>query len=383
MRILHVIPTYAPAWRHGGPVRAVEGLARAQAVLGHAVTVFTTHRDGRGVLNVPTDRVVVRDGVAVRYFALGFPRRVDRAPQMSRALEELLRSIDIVHLHSVFLWPTWAAARAARRVEKPYVISPRGMLVEELLRRRGALRKRVWIALIERRNLTRAAAVHLTSSLEERELAQLGIRCRATFVLPNGVAIPSFAPRTRRPDGTIELLFLGRISWKKGLDLLIETLALLPEARLVVAGPDDEGLRAGLSRAAERNGVAPRLEWKGAVGDEERDRLFAQSDLLVLPSRSENFGNVVIEAMAAGLPVVVSPEVGAAEIVARARSGEVVPGDPRLLAEAIRRLVARPAEMESMSEAGRRYAEERLAWPRVAAAMVDAYAKAGAREAAA
>src|SRR3954471_9492384 len=127
MRVLHVVPTYAPAWRYGGPIVAVHGLCKALVARGHEVDVFTTNVDGDGVLDVPTDRPVERDGVRVRYFPARL-RRLYWSPAMARALAADVRGYDLVHIHAVFLWPGVAAARAARRVHVPYIVSPRGML---------------------------------------------------------------------------------------------------------------------------------------------------------------------------------------------------------------------------------------------------------------
>ena len=128
MHCLHVVPTYWPAVRYGGTVTAVRGMCNALAQRGHEVTVLTTNADGSDILNVPVDRAVCVDGVKVRYFPLALYRPC-YSVAMSRALDGYVRSADVVHLHSVFLWPTWAGARAARRAGLPYVVSPRGMLV--------------------------------------------------------------------------------------------------------------------------------------------------------------------------------------------------------------------------------------------------------------
>ena len=232
MKILHVVPTYYPAVRYGGPIRSVHGLASALAAQGHNVHVYTTNVDGEGVLPVPLDRPARLDGVTVWYFATGVGRRLYRSPAMRQALGLNVASFDIVHLHSVFLWPTSAAAQAARRAGVPYVLSPRGMLVEDLIRRRSSLAKRAWIALFERRNIEEAAAVHLTSEIEASELRALGFRCARLAVVANGIELPSselvnrkssatFSNGTRRPY----VLFLGRLNWKKGLDRLIPAMA--------------------------------------------------------------------------------------------------------------------------------------------------------------
>ena len=105
-----------------------------------------------------------------------------------------LRDFDIVHLHSVFLWPTSAAAQAARKAGVPYVLSPRGMLVEDLIRRKSSLAKRAWITLFERRNIERAAAVHLTSEIEASELKALGFPHARLAVVANGIEMPRDLP---------------------------------------------------------------------------------------------------------------------------------------------------------------------------------------------
>src|SRR5262245_14348096 len=153
MRILHVVPTYFPAIRYGGPIFAVHGLCRALAARGHEVEVFTTNIDGHGNSAVPIGVPVILDGVQVWYFRSRVLRRLYWAPECARMLRREIGKFDAVHLHSVFLWPTWAAARAARRAEIPYVLSPRGMLVKELIARRSWLAKSMWINLIERSNI--------------------------------------------------------------------------------------------------------------------------------------------------------------------------------------------------------------------------------------
>ena len=172
MRLVHVVPTYLPARRYGGPIVAVHGLCRALAARGHDVEVYTTSIDGPSDSPVPHDKPVMLDGVTVRYFASPYLRRLSYAPALERALRGSMAQFDVAHLHSVFLWPTWRAARIAEAAKVPYVISPRGILVKRLIASRSRWIKTAWIALIERSNLERAAAVHATSEVERRELEQ-------------------------------------------------------------------------------------------------------------------------------------------------------------------------------------------------------------------
>jgi glycosyltransferase involved in cell wall biosynthesis len=396
MRILHVVPTYLPAWRHGGPVFAVHGLCAALAARGHQVTVFTTDAHGDGTLGpeVPRAAPVALDGVTVWYFPRGAGRRLDRSPAMGAALARALPAagqreggsrgggpaFDVVHLHSVFLWPTAAAARAARRAGVPYVLAPRGMLVDDLLRRRGRWRKRLWIALVERRNVERAAALHATSQLEADEVARLGLRPRAVWVVANGVAaVPDpgaaapLAPAVAAALGRRPLLlYLGRVSWKKGLDRLFQALSRVPGAVLAVAGNDEEGYRRELDPVAAAAGVADRVLWLGPVAGADKAALLHRADALVLPSYSENFGNVVLEAMAAGLPVAVTPEVGLAPLVRQSGAGVVTPGDIAGLAAALAALLTDPAARRDMGRRGAAAAQQ-YAWPAIAARMEKLY----------
>jgi glycosyltransferase involved in cell wall biosynthesis len=361
VRILHVVPTYLPATRYGGPIFAVHGLARALAARGHEVHVFTTNVDGNGTSDVPLDCPVEMDGVRVHYFATQL-RRLYVSSSMRKALRTFVPLCDVVHVHSVFLWPTTAAARVAKRAGVPYVVSPRGMLVPELIRRKSRIAKTAWMRLIERRTLAEAAAVHFTSQRELDDARLLGVDCASPVVVPNGIDVP---PSTDAPHGD-ELLFLGRINWKKGLDRLIEAMKLFPEARLVIAGNDEENYAATLPQA-------PNVRFAGPVAGAEKEALLRQAAALVLPSISENFGNVVLEALAVGTPVVVTPEVGLARDVEAAGAGMVTSNEPQALAAALRAMLADRAAREEMGRRGREMVERRFAWTRVAEEMERVY----------
>jgi glycosyltransferase involved in cell wall biosynthesis len=378
MRILHVIPTYLPAWRHGGPVLAVHGLCKALAARGHEVTVFTTNVHGEGTLDVSLDEPVRIDGVEVRYFAVRPPRRLYFAPSLKKAVREGIAGFDVVHLHSIFLWPTTAAARAAERAGVPYVLSPRGMLVPEMMRARGRWRKSVWMLLAERRTIEQAAALHATSSLEAEEAARLDLSLPSVFVIPNGIDPAPWTGNGSAPSPVVQelagrgpfLLFLGRLSWKKGLDRLIPAMAAVPGTNLAVAGNDEEGLRPELERLAGQAGVADRVSFLGPVHGADKAALLRGTAALVLPSYSENFGNVVLEAWAAGRPVVVTPEVGLAETVRQTEGGIVARAD---LGAALREVLADTNRLDEMGRRGAATVRERFAWAAVAREMERIY----------
>ncbi len=381
MKILHVVPSYLPAVRYGGPIFSVHALCRALVRRGHDVHVFTTNVDGPGVSPVPLDVPVGLDGVTIRYFPVPALRRIFWSPRMGIRLRQDAATFDVVHTHSVFLWPTWFAARAAMRNRVPYVLSPRGMLIAELVRRRSRLAKGAWIRLIESRNVENAASIHVTSELEAEELVRFGFRMPPVRVIPNGVdvlsgddnAAPAPARIAEMAAGTPYLLFVGRINWKKGLDRLIQALPLVAGIRLVIVGNDEEGYRPTLDALAARLGVTERIVFAGPVYGVDKQLLLREAAALVLPSHSENFGNVVLEAMAAGRPVVTTPEVGAASIVSDCKAGVVVEGDPPSLGAGIRTLLADPESAAAMGRRGRNAVLTRFSWDEVAKGMERLY----------
>ena len=355
MRILHVVPTYLPATRYGGPIYAVHGLCRALAARGHDVTVFTTNVDGDSESDVPLHEPVMLDGVRVHYFASTL-RRLYVSPGMRRALRDL-GDFEIVHAHSIYLWPTFAASRAALHQRIPYVISPRGMLVPELIARKSRIVKEAWIKLVERRNFAHAAAVHFTSQREWDDARRVRVPLPHPFVVPNGVDL---VPRPNVPRDRATVVYLGRINWKKGLDRLIA--AMPRDAKLIIAGNDEENLTPKLRTLAEGRDV----EFPGPLYGDAKWELLARASLFALPSLSENFGNAVLEAMMMGTPVVVSPEVGIAPDVARAGAG-IVTHD---FANAIAALLERPSDL---GEHGRALVESRFTWPAVVQEIEERY----------
>jgi glycosyltransferase involved in cell wall biosynthesis len=389
VKLLHVAASYLPATRYGGTIVSVHGLTRALAARGHEVHVFTTSVDGPDDSDVPHGVPVDLDGVKVRYFRSERLRRIYFSPTLADALRSECSTFDVLHTHAMFLYPLWAAARLARRYDRPYVVSTRGMLERDLIAARSPLLKALWIAAIERHNLEGASAIHVTSAREADEIARFGFNLPAMFEIPNGVDVN---PRTTgEPSPSIAallggepyVLFLGRINWKKGLDRLIAAMSRLPRARLVVAGNDEDGYEKTVRELTARAGITDRVTFAGEVQERDKAALLAGARVLVVPSYSENFGNVVLEAMAAGCPVITTPEVGAAPIVEASGAGRVVSGEPATLSEAIAQLVDAPRSVrDEMADRGRAAVRASFSWDAVAARMEDVYAsiQAGGRQ---
>jgi glycosyltransferase involved in cell wall biosynthesis len=376
-----VVPSYLPAVRYGGPIFAVHGLCRALTARGHYVEVFTTNVDGSNNSAVPLKIPVILDGVHVRYFPCSILRRLYWSLPLARALRADLAGFTVVHLHSVFLWPTWAAARTARRFGTPYLISPRGMLVKKLIEMKSKHTKTAWIKLIERQNMERASAIHVTSAIEAEELQRFGWRLPPIRMIPNGMdeVVVSCNDKVSMDVKEIAaeqplVLFLGRISWKKGLDRLLNAFALTVAGKLAVVGPDDENLVPRLAQLASDLGITDQVRFlPRTVLGRDKDFLYRHAKVFVLPSYSENFGNSVLEAMQHGIPAVVTPEVGAAAIVRQCGGGFVVAGDREPLGAAIRRLIEDASLAREMGEAGQQHANAHYAWSAIAGQMEELY----------
>lgn len=378
MKLLHVAASYLPAVRYGGTIVSVHALCRALARRGHQVHVYTTSVDGDGNSAVPHGVPVAIDGVTVWYFESQHLRRIYRSPALGAALRQHVSEFQLVHTHAIYLWPLWTAAREARRAGVPYVVSPRGMLEKALIEQKSAWMKASLIGFIEKRTLEGAASVHVTSRREEQEARRFGFNLPDVRTIPNGVDSDAAAAGVMSPmiaqiidDGPF-MLFLGRLNWKKGLDRLIAALATTADVRLVIAGNDEDGYRSTLERLAATAGVSRRLVFAGAVHGADKHALMAAARALVLPSYSENFGNVVLEAMAAGRPVIVTPEVGVSDLVRETGAGLVVDGSSATLGPALQTLTADAMVGDAMGARGRA-AAQRYSWDSVAAQMEALY----------
>jgi glycosyltransferase involved in cell wall biosynthesis len=217
----------------------------------------------------------------------------------------------------------------------------------------------------------------VTAEVEGKELGELRLPARHIACIPNGVDWPSVrAPLAAGPYSNLPeryVLFLSRINWKKGLDRLIAAWQSIPDVPLVIAGNDDEGYQPQMVELARALGIAERVIFLGPVRDADKWALYERAQLFVLPSYSENFGNVVAEAMAMACPVVVTAEVGIAPLVEAAGAGRVVDGAPEKLAAAIRELLADPDCRREMGRRGAEVAKSQLSWSCVVAAVETLY----------
>jgi glycosyltransferase involved in cell wall biosynthesis len=308
--------------------------------------------------------------------------RVHRAWGMASHFQQALRccldSVEgfhgIVHDHGLWLPTNRAVAKESRRQEIARIVSPHGMLSQWAMGN-GRMKKKIAWRLFQRHDLQSATAFHATGDQEAEDLRALGFR-QPIAVIPNGVSLPVLMPEKELSNGRRRVLFLSRIHPKKGLLNLVRAWHdVSPEAdwTLVLAGPDENGHQCEVESLARKLGVLHQFEFTGAVADEEKWKLYRSADFFVLPSFSENFGIVVAEALAAGLPVITTTATPWQNLSPHRIGWWVDPTVDDLkvaLGEALS--LAEPERLE-MGERAKDWAQNRFSWPAVGRQMMDFY----------
>ena len=373
MKILHVLPAIAA--RYGGPSVAMRALGPRQAARGHEVHVATTDADGPSRLDVPLDEPVIDRGVVYHYFPRTLNGEFKFSWPLTRWLYEHVGGYDVVHVSYLFSYSTIPACRAARRAGVPYVVRPLGTLDAWSLRQKR-WKKAPYYWMIERSHLASATAIHATSAAEADAVARLGFGAR-THVVELGVDGPPTLARRPAGDGPLRLLYLSRVHPKKGIPLLLDAMADAvargAALDLTVAGSGQPAYLAELRDRAGALGIADRVRFVGHVEGEAKWALLADAELFVLPSSQENFGIAVAEALAAGVPVLVSDQVAIAPQVADAGAGRVVPLDRERLRDALIDAFERRRALPTMGERALALARSRYSWERTAAQLDDLY----------
>jgi glycosyltransferase involved in cell wall biosynthesis len=369
MRVLHVISNLAAS--AGGVTSAVVGLAVAQQREGLQVSILSTFAGQLDRLNVDA-----LQSAGVRVHSVGpATGRFMRHPDLRRIADQAVADADVVHIAALWEEIQHQAARAARRRRIPYIFSPHGMLDPWSLSRNRWI-KRLYLAWRLRKDLNAAAALHFTCEVERDLVAPLKLRPPA-IVEPNGLDLVEFtdlppantfrAKYPRLGDRPF-VLFLSRIDPKKGLDLLIPAFAAGPkEAMLVLAGPDLIGYRASVEAMVERHEIKDRVLFTGMLRGRERVEAMSAATLFALPSYQENFGIVVAESLAAGVPVVISDQVNIHAEISRAGVGGVVPAEMQAVAAELRRWLEDDSLRSAAAAKCRAFAWENYDWSKIAA----------------
>lgn len=367
LRVVHCIPSVSK--ESSGPSYSVTELCKGLSACGDDVTLVTLDWPGGN-----------EGSEFVRKFPLGVgPRRLGISPAMRRWLIKTASTgrVDVLHSHGMWqfnaLYPSWAAKRSNAKL----VCSPRGAFSLYAMSH-GSRLKRVFWPFLQRPAAAAASCFHATSNQEYMDIRRLGFR-QPISVIPNGIHLPPLRPRVVAARRT--LLFLGRVHPIKGLDVLLtawaEVQGKCPEWQLTIAGSDEgyygsTGYLAAMRRLSEHLRL-DRVQFAGELRGDAKWQALRDADLFILPTRSENFGIAVAEALASATPAVVTHGAPWADIESE-RAGWWVPGTlDDLVACLEQALSCSRDELSEMGRRGREWMVRRFSWIQIATQMHETY----------
>lgn len=373
MKVLQVTPSFHPATYWGGTIQAVFGLSNALARRGDVrVRVLSTDTAGPALSQrIDAPSLPARYEAGYDVYLCRRRAGVSVAPGMLKWIWRLVGWADVVHLTAVYSFPTLPTLAACRVLGKPLVWSPHGTL-QRWSGSRRVVPKRQWERLCNALAPSASTVIHFNSR-EELEQCDGRLASRACALIPHGVdAAPERPAALPREPGPLRLLYLGRLDPVKGVDELLRAAARLDrgsfEVRICGTGaPPYVHALEGLGREL---GLAADVRFEGEVTGVRKEEVLRWADLLVLPSRQESFGIVVLEALSRGVPVLASRRSpwSALEDVG---CGACAEPDAEALADAVRALAR--ADLPAMGEKGRRWVAREFSWDAIAARMLDVY----------
>lgn len=361
MRIIHIVPSISN--EASGPSPAVAGLCASLIKQGQDVTL--------AALDWPP---MPLPPAFLKSFPLGLgPRRLGRSPAMKQwLLEAKLRGVDLFHNHSLWMMPNVYPGQVARKYNIPYVVSPHGTFTEYAMTI-GSKIKRVFWPLVQRPALNAVSLFHATAESEYADIRRQGFR-QPVAVIPNGIDLPEFLPK--QSIGLRTLLFLGRIHPNKGLDMLLPAWKAVQDRftnwRLYIVGPNEGCYLSQMQKQAHDLSLR-RVEFAGPLYANRKWQAYADADLFILPSYSENFGMAVAEALATGTPAIVSKGAPWRGLQQRRAGWWIDIGLDPLVACLNEALSQTPDTLNAMGQRGRSWMEEEFSWSRLGQQMAETY----------
>lgn len=429
IKLLHISPSYYPAFRFGGPIQSVHLLNKALVKKGVKVDVLTTNaglaqeqrkkikdkskeilrtssldspdrsgqaasrRDRQGDTNGWVDPSSLNNadkaetsGLRVKYLDFVGYEHYNFSLQMVKEIWKVIDDYDLVHITAVWNFPVLAGVLISIIKKKPYIISPRGTIYKETIELKSTSIKKIYFNLFAKQYINKASAIHFTTKDEQEKVTKyLGITA-PSFVIPNGVDISSIALSAESKARIIDkkyILILGRIDKKKGFDILIPVFANIikkfNDLILVIAGdretPYTHAVKQMIEDMSQQTGlnISNNIIFTGQVTGDNKWALYKNALMFVLPSYSENFGMSVVEAMACGCPVVISDKVGIYKEVEDNNAGVIVNTTAESVEEGILKLLNDEKLRETISHNGKAMVEEYYDIDKVADEMIEVY----------
>jgi glycosyltransferase involved in cell wall biosynthesis len=387
MRILVTASSIAPT--AGGLRTGVLAICEGLVSRGHDVTLFTTDADFETISPTSLKAKTTPRGFELVVFRAQVVRWSNIISfDLMRALKKQVPTSDLVLIHSPYQISSTVAAHYCRKHKVPYVLRPHGTLDPFLVNRRRRLLKWTYINLLEKRNFRGAAAVQYSSQTEADMTREFIDEKSPELIIPEGINIDCFDDlpphgtfRTRFPETQDKrlLLYLGRIHQKKGLELLADAFAEVAQdfanVHLVIAGTGEREYVDRIAQMLRNRQLSARVTMTGQLSDEMKLAVLRDAEIFVLPSYGENFGIAVVEAMACGLPVLITDKVGIWHDVADYEAGVVTQCDAGRIAKALGKLLGDSVSSRSIGQRGRRLVKRKFTVSSMAKMMDDAYTR--------
>jgi glycosyltransferase involved in cell wall biosynthesis len=377
MNIAHITNYLSSVY--GGVSVSTRRMTSALSRLGIGISIWS--------LNAQNEENRFReDGISTHLFSTDWPSSWWRSPDLAHALREAAKTYNIFHIHEVWTYPQYIAGKIARNRSIPYILAPRASLEPWRMRYKG-FKKNIYLKLIGNRLIQNAACLHAVATAEADGFRKVGYK-GPIFVAHNGIVPEEF---DRLPDpieaemkwpllkGRRVVLFLSRLSPEKGIDELIPAWSAIvkkpsySDALLVLAGPDDRGYRLKLEEMIRRFGAEPHIFLIGMVEGRDKFALMSRADIYTLPSYSEGFSNSLLENLAAGKPVLITPGCNFPQ-VSEVGAGLCVEPERGSLETGLKRLLDMPKEtLAAMGSTGRRLVMEEFTWEIAARKILTVY----------
>ena len=349
MTIIHLTPSYKPAFVYGGPIYSVSALCEAQVALGHKVTVFCTNANGKENLSVPLNEPQWINGVCVNYFPRITGDHTHVSLKMWSCLFKEAKEYDIVHLHSWWSILMMGCAWILKFKGVPFILSPRGMFSFYSFNHNiHPIKKKVffeWLSKPVLKNQT----FHATAISEQKEIISLFGENAKVFTLPNLLQFPDISlgdiqnssnENASITTSPLKILFISRIDKKKGIEILLKSIELLNNKgvfiELTIIGSGTDNYINNLKELVSSLNITSNVLWKGSVEWRAKFEDILATDILILPSYNENFANIILETLYAGRPVILTKYVGLSDYVEDNNMGWVIDTKPDDIVTAVK-----------------------------------------------
>ena len=359
MNILLVIPYLTPIY--GGPTVIFKKIIDVLSNFNYNITIITTTANGDHELDIQTNIIQIKNGLSYIYFRRRGPKFLMFSPSLFYWLFNNLKKYDLVHIHCVFNLFSFLTCFFSKLFNLPYILSPHGALDPYCFSYKW-WKKIPYYYFIERFNLFNSKIIHVTSSMEASAISGLGYASKI-YSLPLCIDFPISHLSNRTFSESLNLIFVSRLDPIKGLPVLFEAISLINQKskiiiNLKIIGDGDPKYVLILKNLTRIIGISQQVSFYGFLEKSQIFQIFAHSDVFVLPSFHENFSLVTAEALAAGLPVIITDQVGISGDVINSNAGDIIPVNmPVALADAILKY-SDPTVRQKASENAKRLAEK-------------------------